>query len=1093
MKKFALGILSVFLIFGGFLLSACDSEVNLSVSAEEVTIYTNDSRYDNEAVVNVSLENSSMGIGVNVVSGDGIVKTEQSKRGDGDYYVTIQGIKSGDAEIEIYSQEDYTKKEKVSVHVNTILTDISQTSHGTSTKSDKFAVKGVERELRVENYFDLYPEEANIRDVRWSFVNGMQEDSTKISQNGEVVASINGNKLLVSENFQGSVLNLKVTANANANATNTVSFEVLENSQINSMIVGGEQFYRDGELLNTNQTKYELKYNDFNRSTTSGSFVVNTAYDVQLDLVVYDAENPYYALSKSEYSKYFLFSAPTPVVGVTSTTCNFDIVAQNSNMPPKTFYVFFKVCYTSFDYEILVGDTNIIFDLSYTVKNVEISHDNNTLTNNYSVDVFSHYTTDSGYGYSLRVLLTPDDVTLDNDMFRVSIDVSQVPGAISPDEFILFYNQSGTKLNFTRTSASSSTYTLELRTGTTLYVLSNSAVNLQDVVVNFYAVGNQENAKTALRFNLYHISEEASLDMEIVQPEQSEGFDGVYYISSSQSANGKENFQIKINGLSTANGLTLKHSNSPRFSYGFNDSFEIIEENENQNYIIVNVEISLEASNFSDSTSFWFEHTTGKTSVITTLETFVPMTQAYVENLSKSSVDVFVSEDAYQNFVLSEGNVVSGTVGNASLTKVVLEAGSTISLSTIFGNATLADGNVSFKSLSYADTLTWDNHEEVFNNISSNLNVLAENFDLFRGGLGTFMTINNNNQLMLTDNPTKQYIAVLFNGFDENHTEITYVRFFAVESFYSVTSFTPNYRKVSLFTTETLSISDINNSYSNISISLRNDMKVPTYAGDLELFTFESSLFGTATAGNADWTINGNTLSNGYYTISYITRSPETNTLTFRITANSTNLLPSFVDYLKVYYSDENNNSRETEIQVIIQNVKRAEKLTWVNQTEGGEIYLDTTSPVGSSDRRFSMDVTIAPSDSRDLGLYQPVYIPTFGSRSDISVSVNQSSMFGYKVDILLNSQTGDHGYLYLLPNDMVKIYNGNERILVYKYAEDENGNVQSNVMPVPYFIALDDLTEQYENLINGCDEFSNYFVNNDGEKVFYRDLIVRA
>lgn len=1092
MKKFALGILSVFLIFGGMILTACKDEVNLSVSTEEVTIYTNDSRYDSEAVVNVSVENSSMGIGVNILSGDGIVKTEQAKRADGDYYVTIQGIKSGDAEIEIYSQEDYGKKEKVSVHVNTILTNISQTSQGTSTKSDKFAVKGVWKELNVEDYFDLYPAEANIRDIRWSFVNGTAEDDTKISQNGEIVAQIEGDKLFVSEDFQATILNLKVTAKDNANATSTVAFEVLENSQINSMVVGGELFFEDGQLINTKQTKYELKYNDFNRSTTSGSFVVNTAYDVELDLVVFDAENPQVALSKEEYSKYFMFSAPSASVGANNTTCNFDIVAQNSNLPPKTFYVFFKVCYSDFDYEILIDQTNIVFDFSYTVKNVEIRHENNTLTNNYSVDVFSHYNSDSGYGYQLSVLLKPDDVTLDNDMFRISVDVSQVAGATTPDDFILFYNQNGTKLKFERTSQGSSTFTLTMRTGSVIYVLSNSSVNLQDVVVNFVSVGNPENAKTALKFNLYHISEETNLDMEVLEPEQHEDFDGTYYTSSSNLTDAKKTFKIKINGLSTANGLVLKHSNNSKFSYGFNDSFEVVEENELHNYIIVNVEISLEMLNFNDFTSFWFEHSTGKTTVLTTLEAFVPMTQAYVENLSKSSVDVFVSQDAYQDFVLSEGKVVSNGKGNSSLAKVVLEAGSTISLSTVFGNATLSDFNVSYKHLPFSDTVSWENYENIFNDVSSNLNVLANNFDLFKDGLGTFMSINNNKQLMLTDNPTKQYIAVLFNGFDENHNLVTYVRFFAVESFYSVTSFTTNYRKVSLYSAETLSIAEIENSYANISISLRNDIKIPTYASDLSLFTFESALFGSANVRNADWSVNGNSLSNGYYTISYITRPSESNTLNFRITANSTNLLPSFVDYLKVYYTDNNNNRRETEIQIIIQNVKRVEKLTWVNKTEDEEIYLDTTAPINSADRRFAMDVNVSPSDSKDLNL-KAKYIPTFGSENDITVTINKNSMLSYKVDVTLNTQTGDHGYLYLLPNDMIKMYNGNERILVYKYAEDENGNVLTDVMPVPYYISLNDLTDVYDNLINGCEDYSNYFVNNDGEKIYYRDVIVRV
>ena len=47
--------------------------------------------------------------------------------------------------------------------------------------------------------------------------------------------------------------------------------------------------------------------------------------------------------------------------------------------------------------------------------------------------------------------------------------------------------------------------------------------------------------------------------------------------------------------------------------------------------------------------------------------------------------------------------------------------------------------------------------------------------------------------------------------------------------------------------------------------------------------TYLYFMFGTANSTNADWTVNGNAFSNGYYTIGYITRPSESNTLNFRI------------------------------------------------------------------------------------------------------------------------------------------------------------------------------------------------------------------
>ena len=48
MKKFALGFLSVFILLGGILFSACDKKVSLSLlTDQEVTIFTNDESAEN--------------------------------------------------------------------------------------------------------------------------------------------------------------------------------------------------------------------------------------------------------------------------------------------------------------------------------------------------------------------------------------------------------------------------------------------------------------------------------------------------------------------------------------------------------------------------------------------------------------------------------------------------------------------------------------------------------------------------------------------------------------------------------------------------------------------------------------------------------------------------------------------------------------------------------------------------------------------------------------------------------------------------------------------------------------------------------------
>ena len=109
MKKFALGILSVFMILGGVLLSACDKKVSLSVSTEEVVIYTN---YDKEGyyqskTIDVSLKNSSDGVRVEILKGgDSIRLSSVKKKTTENYSFTIYGDKSGEAEVRVSSIED---------------------------------------------------------------------------------------------------------------------------------------------------------------------------------------------------------------------------------------------------------------------------------------------------------------------------------------------------------------------------------------------------------------------------------------------------------------------------------------------------------------------------------------------------------------------------------------------------------------------------------------------------------------------------------------------------------------------------------------------------------------------------------------------------------------------------------------------------------------------------------------------------------------------------------------------------------------------------------------------------------------------------
>ena len=95
MKKFAYGILSVFILLGGILLGACQKQVSLSVSTNDVVLYTNETATENsdKKEIEVSVENSSFGVRVEILEGNECVQIDKEevtqKKANGKYSFNI--------------------------------------------------------------------------------------------------------------------------------------------------------------------------------------------------------------------------------------------------------------------------------------------------------------------------------------------------------------------------------------------------------------------------------------------------------------------------------------------------------------------------------------------------------------------------------------------------------------------------------------------------------------------------------------------------------------------------------------------------------------------------------------------------------------------------------------------------------------------------------------------------------------------------------------------------------------------------------------------------------------------------------------------
>lgn len=1092
MKKIILGILSVFMIMGGVLLSACEKKVSLSVSAEEVVIFTNYQQAENyqSKEIKVTLQNSSFGIKTEILKGgDSIILSEVRRGNSSNYFFDIYGEKSGEAEIKVYSVEDNSQSKIISVKVNTNLEEIKTLKNDNQdAKSDLFVIKGKEKNLAALDYFEFEPLTANVCDVKWS-IEGENVEGASVTKDG---------KLLVEKSFKESYITLKAAFTENDSIFNTIKLEVLEDSTINSLELDGKTLYQNNVVAMSGQVDYNLKRNNSEESSIEGKIVVNTAYEVELNPVFYEKlENgEIKELNKSEYEKFFSFDILSQKNNNGMVECNFKIDAIDAreiNLN-ASYYFALEIGYKDYNYSVSTQKTatqngvEILLETTYSATRVELLDSQNDVINNNVIDVFSSYSTGNGFKLTTNVLPSialPDYVNITVDLMQTSLKNLYGKNNLEVSDFVKFYYR-GEELKFEKTEAGSSVYktSQKIEAGSNVFVASEKNVN--GVVFNFVAESNGL-ATTSLTMNLYKISAD-----EILETTDSLGEDipEITYISSSFTSSRTATFDIKIKGISTLSGLSLKTEQNSKFKYS---ELERLDSNDSENdtYLIVRFVVSLNDYNFDDTTTFWFEHITGKVSEKYKLNAFVPINSVTVQNGDKSSSAVYQEKQEDQNFILKGNGIVrDNEKTNNSLSRLMLEAGASLSINVDCNNASLTEEKIKYKFLSYEKFL---DAVKVVENLVDQEEIEIRANNLFATGLGTipekyynyfsedyltYFSINNG-KIILTDNAFKGYVCVLVYGYNEKHEETVLARFFALESFYSVEYLSPSKKTVLLYSSETLSISDMNRSKVDIAISMRPDEKVPTYSNNLDYLTFVSAI-----DNNFDCNEDKTYLKNSYYEINDIRFVNGGQSLKFKITANSTQRQTSVRDVLKITYLDEHGFKKETEIQIEIKNEKRVESVRWLNQTEDGEIYLNLTTTV-SSERSFTISTSVSPSDANDIGLSY-VYFPVAGSSNDLSIT---TSTIGQTFNLNINTKTGGYGSMYLLPNDMIKVVDGVKQVLVYKYSTDQEGNI----VEVPVYKRLSELYSYYSDMIDDKnEEFSAYFYNNDGEKIYYKDIIIK-
>lgn len=1144
MKKFALGILSVFILLGGVLLAACERKVSLTLlTDEEIVIFTNDEQAENYGSdeIEVQLENSIAGVRAEIVRGNDVINPPTVRSlGDNRYAISVsskENKNSGEAEVKITARDDDSQSVTVYVQVNTIIESLTRKSDdNVDARTNLFAVKGVEKRLVLEDYFVVNPETANVYNIDWTIVDGNGNSVKQLLDEDVVLAEIQNDRLLVNANYGLSSITIRATETTKGE-TETVDFEILENSTINEMYMddAGElvYLYQNNNRL-TDQVGFELVRNESNLSSVSGRIRVNTPYQVTLQPLVYGRNTNGQLEMVSNYLDYFSFTITNTDDQDGAVVYDFLIDALDSTYTKNVygeFVLFLRVGYVDYNYDVMTGSFNetgtidgvaINLDVYYIATGIDLTNQEDNIINNTSIDVFSDYV--DGNGYRIVGTLTPNTVDIEGKEFYISVNLNQTSLDLlnqnlagsdeNPiDAFARFYYRNRL-LEFNPREQGSEIYvTTPILDGSTIYVLASAEMFevLNDVTFEFVSTGNS-NAKTQVVMNFYEVSDQETLGANFMNEDEISAETTVFLPSDMQSER-TQTYRVRIDGISTISGLTLQTDENSYFKFS---DLRVVDSqnNDDETYVIVEFDVTLNGYDFDDYTNFWFEHITGRTSDPLTIQAFVPLDDVFVSNNEPSSADVFKSETASQDFVLQD----DGTIGtnadyqNTSLSKLMMEAGAMLALNFDHDNASLAEeisfrflpfqadnGNDFVSAVRFINQIGDDEEalalaEQMF--ADNNLNEIASDYFQYFQNLNdlgeNYFTIIDGN-LSLLDKEFKGFLAVVFSGYNHAHEQVSVVRFFALESFYSIRYLNSSVDATELYTSETLSYLDMGRSQVNVRIELRPDEKIPTYSNDLSFFSFKSVYAGENyngvdfyfENGNADGSFTPTTeqdrTNNEYYTLSAISFSGSGRYLNFTITANSTNMQTQVRDILRIVYRDANGFEKETEIQISIKNVKRIESV----ECSDTEVYLNLTSSQ-ESERSYTITTILSPSDANDSGLTY-FYDAIGGSSNDLAIT---TSSMGQTFSLNINTDTASYGYLYLLPNDMIKRYGTGNHILLYKYTEDENGKIVETALYRP----LSDLPSLYDALVADEDneEFSVYFLNNDGERIYYKDIVKR-
>ena len=1007
MKKFFIGLLSVFLLIGAGILSACGSnKVTLSLSSDYVSIRLYSGAEEGDiAQVTATVSGGSSSISLINNSQDKFSYSTSTLSG-GRTLITITGKSEGNGTLIVRTAEGNQSK---TINVE-VYSEVSQMSakQEEQTPYKNFAVRGATTQLDENALITFSPSENSRRTITWTFADGLLQTSG---------ARIEGTSLIIDEDYAQDTIVVYPTTEKGVTIESGITLPVIDKIEsalsLSYSYSKSTDFTAITEAVNLNivpnfaedeQSTLYIKVNYIGNLSISHSVVDSLGQDAQDKVLItqdgYDTEG-------------------YPIYQV---VINDDYKDKDIN---ENFVITFNIGYKQYDYSISTADTPITLVARERVNNIRLTNgDGEEITNRQSQVYYSEYSNHYGEYYTVDIL--PTTVQALNNGYNISVEYTSavtdiIDGDLSPITMYYYDNVNNATREIRLVKNDNGVFVTETPVSySQIYIKANSnLLSSADGVVDI-TFTSQENplVSKTIKANL----------IKAVAKENFEFEDADFSVNSSQRNDGG---QINIEKEFTLNGQTTIEGLLDVVTDSSNVTLRLEQVSNTNNSVTFKLILTLLPTSYGITSTdhYYFVNANGLQSETFTIDIFLPLEFANIRfNNSSDSVSSYKTSNVYYDSTFS---AITGDSTYNSTSYLMLKNGSTTPINYRYNssNGNQAVASIDVKFFDYM-TNVYSYTVEDFKNLLNSQDGLQI---IFNGltSVSSYAYFASDNNSITTKNVGYTYAVVSFTGkgsgdnVDENGM-VTFYRIILIESYIYPGRFITDNRNVNLYARNTVATSDqesttttVNIDFNNINITY-DDLSTDDLLTNFSFVSTRKDSYGNSIMGEMSLNEKNRliTWENGRYTIENIMIT--STGISFNIIALNTMGQGSFSDELEVHYrlavdTDQGIINRDcfwTTISISIVDAQRVESVSWDNASDDG-VYFE----VGSEESQY-LTFKTTPTNARNNSL---MYVITDEDNNASTLLLNvDSEIREDAVGLRLNHNIteGINGYIYVLPQD---------------------------------------------------------------------------